>query len=182
MRLIAVEVGGKPAFQDLDSGKCFPAFPQYHAPDLENPITNEEPSKSIPLVNPSKIVCVGRNYAAHAAELGNDVPKKPLLFLKAPSSVIFNDDPILIPPQSTRVEHEAEIGIVIGREMKMQSDDDEDPLDYVLGYTCINDVTARDIQKKDVQFTRGKSFDTFCPVGPCTSKTECRTPTISRSN
>lgn len=114
---------------------------------------------------PSKIVCVGRNYAEHAKELGNEVPTAPLLFLKAPSSIIADGDAIVIPPQSSQVEHEGELGVVIGRECKNISDD-EDPLEYVLGYTCLNDVTARDIQRADVQFTRGKSFDTFCPIGP----------------
>lgn len=114
---------------------------------------------------PSKIVCVGRNYAEHAAELGNEVPKSPLLFLKAPSAIIAGGDSIIIPSQSAQVEHEGELAIVIGR-MAKDIGDDEDALKYVLGYTCLNDVTARDIQRADVQFTRGKSFDTFCPIGP----------------
>ncbi len=119
----------------------------------------------LPLVAPSKIVCVGRNYREHAAELGNKMPDEPLLFLKAPSAVIADGDAIELPPESQQVEHEGELGVVIGREAR-KLNDDEDPLDYVLGYTCVNDVTARDLQRKDVQFTRGKSFDTFCPVGP----------------
>ncbi len=114
---------------------------------------------------PSKVVCVGRNYAEHAAELGNEVPKSPLLFLKAPSAIIASGDSIIIPSQSSQVEHEGELAIVIGRRAKDVADD-EDALKYVLGYTCLNDVTARDIQRADVQFTRGKSFDTFCPIGP----------------
>lgn len=114
---------------------------------------------------PSKIVCVGRNYADHARELGNDVPKEPLLFLKAPSSLIGPEKAIYIPPQSGQVEHEGELAAVIGRTCGYL-DEDEDPLSYVLGYTCLNDVTARDLQRSDVQFTRAKSFDTFCPAGP----------------
>lgn len=114
---------------------------------------------------PSKIVCVGRNYAEHAAELGNEIPKEPLLFLKAPSAIIKNGEPIRIPSQSNRVEHEGELAIVIGRTASRLADD-ENPLEYVLGYTCLNDLTARDLQRKDVQFTRAKSFDTFCPIGP----------------
>jgi len=114
---------------------------------------------------PSKIVCVGRNYADHAAELGNEVPKAPLLFLKAPSSLIRDGEPIVIPPQSERVEHEAELAIVM-KERAKDIADDEDVFKYILGFTCLNDVTARDIQRADVQFTRGKSFDTFCPIGP----------------
>lgn len=116
-------------------------------------------------VTPSKIVCVGRNYREHAAELGNAMPTEPLLFLKAPSSIIGTDDIIRLPPESVQVEHEGEVGVVIGRVMSRLSESD-DPLEYVLGYTCVNDVTARDLQRKDVQFTRAKSFDSFCPVGP----------------
>lgn len=116
-------------------------------------------------VVPSKIVCVGRNYLEHAKELGNEVPSEPLLFLKASSAVIATGDEIVIPPHSRRVEHEGELAVVIGRTCKNVGDD-EDPLQRVLGYTCLNDVTARDLQKKDVQFTRAKSFDTFCPIGP----------------
>jgi 2-keto-4-pentenoate hydratase/2-oxohepta-3-ene-1,7-dioic acid hydratase in catechol pathway len=116
-------------------------------------------------VEPSKIVCVGRNYREHAAELGNKMPDEPLLFLKAPSSIIASEARIELPRQSQQVEHEGELGVVIGRHARNLTED-EDPLNYVFGYTCVNDVTARDLQRKDVQFTRGKSFDTFCPVGP----------------
>jgi 2-keto-4-pentenoate hydratase/2-oxohepta-3-ene-1,7-dioic acid hydratase in catechol pathway len=116
-------------------------------------------------VSPSKIVCVGRNYREHAAELGNKMPEEPLLFLKPSSSIIGPGDSIELPGASQRVEHEGELGVVIGKTARKLSDND-DPLSYVLGYTCVNDVTARDLQRKDVQFTRGKSFDTFCPVGP----------------
>jgi 2-keto-4-pentenoate hydratase/2-oxohepta-3-ene-1,7-dioic acid hydratase in catechol pathway len=108
---------------------------------------------------------VGRNYRDHAAELGNKMPEEPLLFLKPSSAVIGNDQVIKLPPQSYQVEHEGELGVVIGKTAQRLSAEDN-PLDYVLGYTCVNDVTARDLQRKDVQFTRGKSFDTFCPVGP----------------
>lgn len=118
----------------------------------------------LPPVSPSKIVCVGRNYAEHARELGNEVPEEPLLFLKAPSSLIISGEPIFIPPQSQRVEHEGELAAVIGRRARNLGEN-ENPLDYIFGYACLNDVTARDLQRKDVQFTRAKSFDTFCPVG-----------------
>jgi 2-keto-4-pentenoate hydratase/2-oxohepta-3-ene-1,7-dioic acid hydratase in catechol pathway len=114
---------------------------------------------------PSKIVCVGRNYAAHAAELGNELPKEPLIFLKPPSSIIGPGESIVLPQVSNRVEHEAELAVVIGKKCAHLSDD-ADPLSYVFGYTCLNDVTARDLQKADVQFTRAKGFDTFCPIGP----------------
>jgi 2-keto-4-pentenoate hydratase/2-oxohepta-3-ene-1,7-dioic acid hydratase in catechol pathway len=116
-------------------------------------------------VLPSKIVCVGRNYAAHAAEFGHEMPKEPMIFLKPPSSVIGPGESIVLPKYSQRVEHEAELGLVIGKTCSHLKDD-EDPLSYLLGYTCVNDVTARDLQKSDVQFTRAKGFDTFCPVGP----------------
>jgi len=116
-------------------------------------------------IAPSKIVCVGRNYREHAAELGNKMPDEPLLFLKAPSAIISSGAEIVLPGASQQVEHEGELGVVIGR-VARNIPSHEDPLDYVLGYTCVNDVTARDLQRKDVQFTRGKSFDTFCPVGP----------------
>jgi 2-keto-4-pentenoate hydratase/2-oxohepta-3-ene-1,7-dioic acid hydratase in catechol pathway len=116
-------------------------------------------------VEPRKIVCVGRNYAAHAAELGNDVPKEPLMFLKPSTSIVGPSDAVVLPKHSQRVEHEGELGLVIGRKCS-QLNDRENPLGYVLGYTCLNDVTARDLQKSDVQFTRAKGFDTFCPVGP----------------
>ena len=114
---------------------------------------------------PSKIVCVGRNYAEHAKEMGNDVPTEPLLFLKAPSALIFDSDAIVIPPQSGQVEHEGELAVVIGK-LCSKLNNDDDALSYVRGYACLNDVTARDLQRRDVQFTRGKSFDTFCPIGP----------------
>jgi 2-keto-4-pentenoate hydratase/2-oxohepta-3-ene-1,7-dioic acid hydratase in catechol pathway len=130
-------------------------------------------SETIPLsevrllapVAPSKIVCVGRNYREHAAELGNAMPDAPLLFLKAPSAIIASGEAILLPKESAQVELEGELGVVIGRQASCLEASD-DPLAYVLGYTCVNDVTARDLQRQDVQFTRAKSFDTFCPVGP----------------
>jgi 2-keto-4-pentenoate hydratase/2-oxohepta-3-ene-1,7-dioic acid hydratase in catechol pathway len=113
---------------------------------------------------PSKIVCIGRNYAAHAKEMGGDVPSEPLLFLKAPSALLDPGGTVILPPESARVEHEAELAVIIGRRAKGVSR--EDALAYVFGYTCACDVTARDLQRKDVQFTRAKSFDTFCPLGP----------------
>jgi len=116
-------------------------------------------------VAPSKIVCVGRNYAAHAAELGNELPKEPLIFLKPPSAIIGPQEAIVLTKYSNRVEHEGELAIVIGRRCSNLLDSD-DSLSFVMGYTCLNDVTARDLQKSDVQFTRAKGFDTFCPVGP----------------
>lgn len=116
-------------------------------------------------VEPGKIVCVGRNYAAHAAELGNEMPKEPLIFLKPPSSIVGPGEPIVLTPQSQRVEHEGELALIVGRKCSHLKDSD-DALACLLGYSCLNDVTARDLQKSDVQFTRAKGFDTFCPVGP----------------
>ncbi len=113
---------------------------------------------------PSKVVAVGRNYADHAAEMGNDVPETPLLFLKPSTSVIGTGDVIRLPPDSAQVEHEAELAVVIGRPAKDVPA--EKALDHVLGYTAANDVTARDKQRADVQFTRSKGYDSFCPIGP----------------
>lgn len=119
----------------------------------------------LPPVVPTKIVCVGRNYADHAKELGNEAPAEPLLFFKPPSAVLAPEGTIVRPALSQRVDFEGELAILIGREAKnVQADRWRD---YVRGFACANDVTARDLQKKDVQFTRGKGFDTFCPIGPC---------------
>jgi 2-keto-4-pentenoate hydratase/2-oxohepta-3-ene-1,7-dioic acid hydratase in catechol pathway len=114
---------------------------------------------------PSKIVGVGRNYRDHAAELGNAVPDaEPLLFLKAPSSLVFDGAEIVLPPESDRVDYEGELALVIGR--RIRSWPQERWLDALAGVCCANDVSARDLQKRDVQFARAKSFDTFCPIGP----------------
>ncbi len=118
----------------------------------------------LPPCYPTKIVCVGRNYREHAAELGNVVPAEPLIFLKPPSALLAHGDAIVYPELSQRVDHEGELGVVIGRRARRIRAAEAD--EYILGYTCVNDVTARDLQKKDGQWTRGKGFDTFCPVGP----------------
>lgn len=162
----------------ISEGSKFPQFgvlsdklidPIYSGDVFAGNFQTDEPiglsdARLLPPVTPSKIVCVGRNYAEHARELGNEVPKEPLLFLKAPSSLIVGGEPIIIPPQSQQVEHEGELAVVIGRIAKNLGEN-ENPFDYIFGYTCLNDVTARDLQRKDVQFTRAKSFDTFCPIG-----------------
>jgi 2-keto-4-pentenoate hydratase/2-oxohepta-3-ene-1,7-dioic acid hydratase in catechol pathway len=121
-------------------------------------------AKLLAPVQPTKIVCVGRNYRAHAAELGNQVPTEPLLFIKPNSALIASGAAIELPATSQRVEHEAEIGVVIGKRLKQVSA--QQALQGIFGITPVNDVTARDIQKREVQFTRAKGFDTFCPVGP----------------
>jgi 2-keto-4-pentenoate hydratase/2-oxohepta-3-ene-1,7-dioic acid hydratase in catechol pathway len=116
-------------------------------------------------VEPSKIVCVGRNYREHAAELGNEVPQEPLLFFKPPSSLLPPRQAIRRPKVSQRTDYEGELGVVIGRRCyKLAEGEDVRP--YILGYTAVNDFTARDLQNKDGQWTRAKGFDTFCPVGP----------------
>ncbi len=112
---------------------------------------------------PGKIVCVGRNYREHAKELGNDVPKEPLIFLKPPSSVIRSGESIVLPSVSSRVEFEGEIGIVIGKTLRKASE--RDAARAIGGIVAVNDVTARDLQKSDGQWTRAKGFDSFCPLG-----------------
>jgi 2-keto-4-pentenoate hydratase/2-oxohepta-3-ene-1,7-dioic acid hydratase in catechol pathway len=113
---------------------------------------------------PGKIVCVGLNYRDHAAEAGMDLPSAPLLFAKWPNTLVGHGDPVVLPPESTQVDYEAELGVVIGTTTKRVSE--RSALDHVAGYICVNDVSARDLQFADGQWTRGKSPDTFCPVGP----------------
>ncbi|HVD61500.1 MAG TPA: fumarylacetoacetate hydrolase family protein [Gemmatimonadaceae bacterium] len=113
---------------------------------------------------PGKIVCIGRNYREHAKELGNEVPTEPLFFLKPSSSVIGDGDAIILPPQSQQVEFEGEIGVLIGRSLTRASESDVESA--IAGILAVNDVTARDLQRKDSQWTRAKGFDTFCPIGP----------------
>ena len=117
---------------------------------------------------PGKIVCVGRNYREHAKELGNEVPKEPLIFLKPPSSVVWDAEPIVLPSASSRVEHEGEIGVVVGKTMTRVSE--ADAVRGIRAIIAVNDVTARDLQKSDGQWTRAKGFDTFCPLGEESSK------------
>jgi 2-keto-4-pentenoate hydratase/2-oxohepta-3-ene-1,7-dioic acid hydratase in catechol pathway len=138
-------------------------------PDLLHPQKiAAQPLTSVRLlapVRPSKIVCVGRNYLDHAKELGNDAPKEPLIFFKPPSSVIAQNEKILRPRISERVDFEGELAVVIKKNCRNLGDG-QDVRPFILGYTCVNDVTARDFQKSDGQWTRAKGFDTFCPVGP----------------
>ncbi len=140
------------------------------APPLDGVVTDTSEEYRLDQVEllapctPSKIVAVGLNYRDHAKELGMPLPEEPLLFLKPPSSVIGPEAPIVLPNTSSQVEHEAELAVVIGKRVRNITPDQAP--ESILGYTCLNDVTARDLQKKDIQFTRSKSFDTFCPVGP----------------
>src|SRR5512137_1265586 len=119
---------------------------------------------SVRIPTPGKIVCVGRNYVEHAKELGNAVPERPLLFLKPPSALLGDGETIVLPRASAQVEHEGEIGVVVGRTLRRAGPDEARAA--VGGITCVNDVTARDLQKSDGQWTRAKGFDTFCPAGP----------------
>ena len=118
-------------------------------------------------IRPGKIVCIGRNYLEHARELGNEMPTEPLFFLKPSSSIIANGEMILLPEQSQQVEFEGEIGVVIGTPLTRASEGDAE--DAISGVLAVNDVTARDLQRKDSQWTRAKGFDTFCPLGPIAS-------------
>jgi 2-keto-4-pentenoate hydratase/2-oxohepta-3-ene-1,7-dioic acid hydratase in catechol pathway len=129
------------------------------------------------VVKPTKIVCIGRNYAEHAKELGNEVPKEPLIFLKPPSALLPPGGTIVLPPVSRQVEFEGEIGVVIFKRAHRVSEADVE--DYIAGYTCVNDVTCRDLQKTDGQWTRAKGFDTFCPVGPRVVALDWRTLSVT---
>jgi 2-keto-4-pentenoate hydratase/2-oxohepta-3-ene-1,7-dioic acid hydratase in catechol pathway len=136
-------------------------------PDVRHGDLSQLPAgaRLLPPVAPSKIVCVGRNYADHAKEFGNPLPPEPMIFLKPPSSLIGSGDAIVLPRASERVDYEGELGVVIGKKARYVKS--ADAAGYILGYTCVNDVSARDLQRKDAQWTRGKGFDTFCAVGPC---------------
>jgi len=139
------------------------------AADFDRGVAAEVPVASVRLlapVQPSKIVCIGRNYREHAKELNHPIPSEPLIFLKPPSAVLAPGDTILRPVSlSQRVDHEGELGVVIGKRCYGLREGD-DVREFVLGYTCVNDVTARDLQNKDGQWSRSKGFDTFCPIGP----------------
>ncbi len=136
-------------------------FSRYQRKEAETPLADV---RLLAPSEPTKILCVGRNYVEHAKELGNEVPKIPLIFMKPPSSIISNGDTIILPPQSAQVEHEAELVVVIGKRGRHITP--ENARKHILGYTIGNDVTARDLQKSDGQWTRAKGFDTFCPFGP----------------
>ncbi|PWB71170.1 MAG: 2-hydroxyhepta-2,4-diene-1,7-dioate isomerase [Anaerolineales bacterium] len=136
-------------------------FGRYRRKEAETPLADV---RLLAPSEPGKIVCVGRNYVEHAKELGNEVPQVPLIFLKPSSSIINPGDAIVLPPQSAQVEHEGELVVVIGK--RGRNITAENARKYVLGYTVGNDVTARDLQRTDGQWTRAKGFDTFCPFGP----------------
>jgi len=118
----------------------------------------------LPPAQPSKIICIGRNYIAHAEEFGREIPTEPIIFFKPPSSLIGHKSPIILLPENGRVDHESELAVVIGKEGRFISE--EEALSYILGYTCANDVSDRTFQNNDKQWTRAKGFDSFCPLGP----------------
>jgi 2-keto-4-pentenoate hydratase/2-oxohepta-3-ene-1,7-dioic acid hydratase in catechol pathway len=165
MRIAMLERDGRTSWYALEGNlaRRFLGSPFEGATVHGDPVTWSEAELRAP-IRPSKIVCIGRNYAAHAKELGNEVPAEPLMFFKPPSSVVGPGASVVLRAESERVEHEAELGVVIGKRATRVSRDEA--LSYVFGYTCVNDVTARDLQKKDGQWARAKGFDTFCPVGP----------------
>ncbi len=166
MRFVRYQIGqGEPRFgwvyEDRVGSLEGTPFGEFRRMEAEIPL---ESVRLLAPVLPGKIICVGRNYEEHAKELNNPVPDIPLLFLKPPSSVIATGEKIVLPPQSRQVDHEGELVVVIGKRGRWIPP--ERALEHVFGYTIANDVTARDLQRRDVQFTRGKGFDTFCPLGP----------------
>jgi 2-keto-4-pentenoate hydratase/2-oxohepta-3-ene-1,7-dioic acid hydratase in catechol pathway len=166
MKVVRFELAGRVRFgvHEVDGVRPLDDAPWFGGRPSEDVLIPHGVVKALAPVAPSKIVCVGRNFAEHAKELSNPVPSEPLIFLKPPSAVIGADEAIVRPADSERVEHEAELGVVIGRLARHVAP--EAAWDFVFGFACCNDVTARDLQRRDVQFTRGKGFDTFCPVGP----------------
>lgn len=167
MRIARYEYDGRSRYglADLDSGKVREiAGEPFYRVETTGDARRLEEVRLLPPVVPGKIVAVGLNYKDHARELGMKIPEEPLLFLKAPSALNGPEGEIVYPPQSRRVDYEAELAVVIGRVAKNVKE--KDAAAHILGYTCINDVTARDLQVKDVQFARAKGFDTFAPLGP----------------
>jgi 2-keto-4-pentenoate hydratase/2-oxohepta-3-ene-1,7-dioic acid hydratase in catechol pathway len=165
MRIAMLEREGQTAWYALEGSRArrFGSSPLEGGTVVGEPVAWSEAELRAP-VRPSKIVCIGRNYAAHAKELGNEVPAEPLMFFKPPSAIVGPGGTVVLRRESERVEHEAELAVVIGKRASRVAP--EDALGHVFGYTCLNDVTARDLQKKDGQWTRAKGFDTFCPIGP----------------
>jgi 2-keto-4-pentenoate hydratase/2-oxohepta-3-ene-1,7-dioic acid hydratase in catechol pathway len=166
MRVARLDKNGDVAWFALEEGgvaRRFAGAPWSGAP-LEGAATTWTHSELRAPVRPSKIMCIGRNYAAHVKEFGGAVPAEPLLFLKPPSSVVGPGGAVVLPPESAHVEHEAELAVVIGKRVKRIAR--EHAMSAIFGYTCVCDVTARDLQKKDGQWSRAKGFDTFCPTGP----------------
>lgn len=165
MKLLRFKTGNiekKGIFEDGVIKRIFGSV--FHQYTVTDEVYNLDEVQILPPVLPSKIVCVGRNYSDHAKELGNSVPDEPMLFLKPSTALNSHESVIIYPDVSERVDFEAELGVVICKKCRQVAS--AEALDYVLGYTCFNDITARDIQKKENKFTRAKSFDSFAPVGP----------------
>lgn len=175
MKYCRFQTNTGPQYGEVKDRTGKPWIERLLAPFEEDPWVNPVPKDFSPTpldsaqllapVVPRKIVCIGRNYRDHAAEFGSEVPKEPLLFLKPPSAVIAPGESIRIPQQSQRVDFEGELAVVMGKTAsRIRADEDVKP--YIRGYTIVNDVTARDLQKSDGQWSRAKGFDTFCPIGP----------------
>ncbi len=165
MRFARLALGNAPVFARIEGEKAhvLGGAPWSGGAPTGQTVAFEQSALLAP-VEPFKILCVGRNYVAHAKELGHDVPAEPLLFLKPKTSLVGHGGVVVLPPESARVEHEAELGVVIGKTARRVPR--EQAMGHVFGYTCVCDVTARDLQRKDGQWTRAKGFDTFCPTGP----------------
>lgn len=165
MKILYFKKDGVSGYGVISGNRVFPAegdvFTRYRISDRSYHLSEID---ILPPCTPSKIIAVGLNYRSHAEELGMTLPDEPLIFLKPPTAVIGHDKEIVYPAMSQRIDYEAELGIVIGKTCR--NCPAEEAPGYILGYTCFNDVTARDLQQKDVQFTRSKSFDTFAPIGP----------------
>ncbi len=161
MRVVRVRYMEQTFYASLDSEHVRPLDRNVRAPQS---LPLEEVELMRP-VQPTKVVCVGLNYRAHAEELGRKLPEEPLLFLKPPSAVVGSGEPIQLPGQSEKVHYEGELAVVMGRVCRHVQP--EEAPGHIFGYCCANDVTARDLQERDVQYTRAKGFDTFCPLGPC---------------
>lgn len=166
MKIIRFEYNGKELYGTLHDDMITPVTGDIFtgASETDEKVALGDIKVLVPIPSPSKIIGLGLNYVKHAEESGFDIPDEPILFLKPPSSMIGHLENVVYPENTERVDYEGELGIVIGKTAKNISE--EEALDHVLGYTIINDVSARDYQNKDGQWTRGKGFDTFCPVGP----------------
>lgn len=165
MRLCRLDVGGNPYWGVIEGELVTPlAAPPWEGVRKLAGAMPLATARLLPPCEPTKVVAVGLNYRAHAAEMGKELPEEPLLFLKAPSSLLPHGGTVVLPRQSSRVEHEGELALVIGKTASKVNA--SHALDYVRGFTCLDDVTARDIQRKEKVYARAKGFDTFCPVGP----------------
>lgn len=160
MKIVRFQRGSEVAYGLIEEDAIY----TFERPDRLSKVAELAEVKLLAPAQPTKIVAVGANYRAHAEEMGHPLPESPLLFLKPPSAVIGPEEAIICPAMSRRVDYEGELAVVMGRRARRVQPDEA--LDHVLGYTCANDVTARDLQLRDGQWTRGKGFDTFCPLGP----------------